>query len=367
MNEHCHRRPDGNRAVEHEHLDSCSNDRCKGCQPCIRAHCPVCGREHTATVCAGCLAEARADLREIVHLYPALHQHAAHAGRDGRLAADLPIPGGNATVLAGPAADYDKHIRRRWLNENSKTPARLEQREDELDSDIEPVAYTLGTWEWIYRQVLSLELPYDPDADDRPHLARAYQFLDDNLHRFAGIERPSFADLARDLKQRRAQIEDELYAGERDAPTAVACGKCGVNLVRRYDITGLRDELECPRCHATMGIGEYQHRVAIDYRDNAAYLPASILEERTGIKPATVLVWVHRGSVRRQGSDGYGRQLYDVADVQARAHTSQLCSCRYARPHTEHRRSDRCCLQCHLDATQAPCPHAAPPGQGVAS
>lgn len=48
-------------------------------------------------------------------------------------------------------------------------------------------------------------------------------------------------------------------------------------------------------------------------------LDAYAAELVTGVHPATIRWWAHKGLLTRHGTDAKGRTLYDLAEIEARA------------------------------------------------
>lgn len=281
------------RVVRGRHGDECPGDECRGCQPCTEPHCRICGVAHANGTCAECLAETRANLREIGRMCDALPAEVAHRGVEGE-----------AMMLLGPAADPEA----RGHLEASVAAGRVSP--DYLADAIgetHPV-WVLGTWDMLWRDAL------DHDTADGVTLAGAVDYLDRTMSYMADFEHVPFEDFARDLRRCVAHLESVLHDGEqrdRGAP----CMTCGVPLERVWGGDPKADGWRCPRCRETSTEDQYRFAVAHLHREEATELTDRDMEIRTGVKAGTVRVWAQRGIVRRRRDAG--RTLYAVADVMA--------------------------------------------------
>lgn len=187
------------------------------------------------------------DLREIVDLWGSLFDEAVNRADDRSQ-----IPGGDAMVMLGPAANY-----LRWEDQIDEAErlyfeglAGWIELSDE-DSDPAPPLLVLGKWDEIVRTErgqIGLE---------RITVESSARFLSKSLDWICGEDltgRPYFMpaeDMARDLAALRSRLEAVLHDGIRHDSSAAACFKdvgtvdepkvCGGQLVRRT-----LDRRDCP-------------------------------------------------------------------------------------------------------------------------
>ena len=335
--------------IKGRHTDPLPEDHhedCRGCEPCTQRHCTVCSTHLFGVelqTCIDCLAETRRTVQAIADLAVLLPGHAAHAARDGRLAAAAPIPGSDALVLlVGGSPGY------------SET--------GDGDDGLEPMSWVLGWWEDALRQWLGLGRAYPTNAEPRRTVSAAHAFLLQHLSTAADTY-PGFATMHRDLTRLRTTLESVLHAGE--APDhGVGCFDCGSTLERDYrrprrcgcgprpypahvahhrtDVccngcaTILRWELQhascdqggltstdlhagwhCPRCARAYTPAEYQLALRARYDEVAEYRLLADTIRLTGAKRGSIEGWASKGLVRRR-RDGSGRVTYNVPDVRAR-------------------------------------------------
>jgi hypothetical protein len=291
------------RVVTGRHADECADrfayldpDRpttCAGCLPCPEHHCVVDGKTHVfdSLVCPECLAETRADLREIGRLCNALPAEVEARGINGE-----------AMVLLGPTADPEA----RGHLEASVLAGRVPADYLEAADDERHPLLVLGTHEMVWRDHIE-------DPTDRPAtVADCVEYLDRHLHRIAAEPLLPFADLARDLSSCRAHLEAVLHDGEQ-RDTGAPCMTCQTPLERVWGATRDRDEWKCPRCQERSTEAHYWLTVANEYRRNAKWLTDVDCEVLLGVRPGTVREWARRGLVKRHKSEG--RMVYDVAQV----------------------------------------------------
>lgn len=300
------------------------------------------------------LGDAREDLATIVTLTGHLLDQAIHGGHDGHLDAAAEIPGREAMIMLGPAANYEA-----WAHQTT-TRIRVEHAQatrehrkvrvvwlDDLEADLDPPTLVLTAWEDMWREHLAT---FDTTRVQVRSLTRSAAYLNQHMTRMSTLTRPSFDNFTTDLHQLRARLETVLHDGERDEKGA-PCVHCRTILVRRTDPPapaparycrghdgicrwpdradcclpdrgGLRDMWDCPRCNRSYNAAEYWNAVAAGYRANAPALTAGDMAAQLGITAGTLRVWAHRGKVRRRGRDLAGRVLYDVADTRHAATTA---------------------------------------------
>jgi len=225
--------------VTRRHADTCpawddATAHCPGrdgCEPCDRRHCVVCGRTHTTPdrpdTCEECETKVAQDLRDLEASYAALGNEALDAGHDGRLAAAAPIPGGDATVLAGPSVRLD-------LVRIGRTTAQDHRRSDPI-----PPLAVLAQWEDMYAAWLGHQRPVRANIhhtitylrDQLPYLAQHATAATCDA---AGLPLgPDWVAFTRQLRALRAGLEDVLH-DERTEELGVECFECGERLVRRF-------------------------------------------------------------------------------------------------------------------------------------
>lgn len=268
---------------------------CGGCLPCDRSHCRVCGVEHSAGVCGGCLTAIRDDLAAIRRMHPQLLVEATHRGVHSE-----------AADLAGPAADPEARGHLEASVAAGRIPA--DRLGDPL-GELHPLV-VLGTWSMVYRDA------WDLDTDARVEVVEAAAWLDRMLARAAAEEWVPVEDFARDLRRCRAHVEAVLHDGEQHDYGA-PCMTCGATLERVWGEVAARDGWTCRRCRRAYSEGEYRLAVAHLHRTEATHLTDRDIEQRTGVAAGTVRVWAARGIVERHTDSG--RRVYAVADVEAEA------------------------------------------------
>lgn len=277
-------------------------EACPGCLACPEAHCygDACrGRNHAETICEECITAVRDDLDAVVTLYARLRSEAIAVGTRGdRTDAVL---GGDAMVML--AMTYP-----------DQTGSRAESHEHERKNDPVPPLVTLAGWEDIYRE--HLEQPTDLTAT----VERAAAYLDRQMHHMAATTDVPFDEFAREVRQLRTRMEDVLHDGEREE-TGAPCPMCDRALVKKYGRTEAFDRWVCPsrRCGEWYLDHEYRRWVSSDYRANADALTAPDIEAQYEVSAGSVRGWASKGEIRKRGKDASGRQLYDVADVLAKA------------------------------------------------
>lgn len=227
----CHHGPGGQRLTGRRH-----DGPHEQCEPCQHPHCAVCGARHTddahPQTCLDCVASVRVDLSAIVTLIAHLPGQAAHGGRDGRLEAARPIPGGDATVLLAGGS-----------NTTTSSP-------DESPADPIPPLLLLASWEDDWRRQLG------QPAGPRATIDRTIRYLAGHLP-LAAQRLDVFPDFASDLRQLRGRLEDVVHAGERDDTTAAPCFDCGGQIVRRITRKGRSDAYTCRRCSRGYDVVSY--------------------------------------------------------------------------------------------------------------
>lgn len=289
------------RVLRRRHLADCEDVAgCRGCQPCPEDHCASCGREHAASVCAGCLADARTSLGEIARMCGLLLEEAIHKGIDSE-----------AAMLAGPTADPEAWSHRK----RSAVADRIDARWlDEADEALHPL-FVLGTWETMWRELCGQA----PDDDEPLTIASAVAWLDRHLSDLAAMPDADFGTFRSEVEACRAHVETVLRDGEQ-VERGTRCPMCGeADLVLAYGMTPEGDRWCCPRrgCNAAYTDHDYRAKVEAVYVLHADRLTASQIQATYRIKAGTLRQWANRGLVAKRGVDRQGRQLYDVAQALA--------------------------------------------------
>lgn len=301
------------RVIRGRHGDECGGEECRGCLTCTEPHCRVCGIAHKEGTCAECLAETRANLREIGRMCDALPEEVEHRG-----------VGGEAMMLLGPTADPEAraHVEASYLSgrlpegwiETGKHGRECPLLTNDAclgcgGSDVHPLTVLLS-WQLVWRDALE-----HTEAEDA-ELPTAVDYIDRTMGYMADYAHVPFEDFARDLRRCVNHLESVLHDGEqrdRGAP----CMTCGVPLERVWGEDEKSDGWRCPRCRETSTEDQYRFAVAHLHREEATHLTDRDMEIRTGVKAGTVRVWAQRGSVERRREQG--RTVYAVADVLSQA------------------------------------------------
>jgi hypothetical protein len=287
--------------LDHHELD-CADEECRGCQPCIEAHCRVCQRAHVEQTCAECQGATRDDLRTIAAMCDALSDEVLHRGTESE-----------AMVLLGPAADPEA-----WGHMTASVRVgRLPESYLAAADDEHHPLFVLGSWEMVWRDHLE-----QPTAL-RATLPRLVDYLDRQMHVMAAEPLVPFEDFARDLRQCRSHLEVVLHDGEQ-RDTGAPCMTCGVPLVREWGLLVAADGWRCPRCREFSTDDQYRFAVAHLHRKEATHLTDRDCAIRTGVKAGTIRSWAAKGYVeRRRDSE---RTVYSVADVMEHAERAGLVS-----------------------------------------
>jgi len=276
------------RAITGRHLTDCTDDECRGCQPCTLPHCRVCGVIHADHTCAGCLDETREALAEVVRLNDDLPTEAEVKGVEGE-----------AMMLVGPIANPEAWRQRGRYGHHFDLEARL--------GENHPL-WVLGTWELLYREA------FGHDASAVVSIATASGYLERSLTYLATFPDIPFEDLARDIRSCRRHLEAVLHDGDqvdRGAP----CMTCRIPLERVWGDDDRADGWRCPKCKRSSNDAQYRLAVAEVHRETAEWLTDAEMEIRTGVKAGTIRVWAQREKIARRRHSG--RVEYLVADVEA--------------------------------------------------
>lgn len=271
------------------------------------SRCEVCRRvevsEHTYA-CPSCVGDVRKWLTQILELYVMLPAEVVHKGVHGE-----------AFVLLGPAADPEA----RGHLEASVAVGRVDADMLEDGSGSHPLS-TLGRLAMIVRDTLGHD-----ELDRAATISGEADYLDGQLTTLSYDKHYDFRDLHTSVKACRLHLENVLHAGDRDEQGAPCPSlehadedRKPPRLVKKYndrDPSGRRDEWACPRCGGRWSETDYRLRVAEEYRRHAKVLTASDMHREYDIKPGTLRQWVLRKKVEKRGTDGQGRQLYDVAQA----------------------------------------------------
>ncbi|WP_435744936.1 hypothetical protein [Nocardioides sp. SYSU DS0663] len=225
----CHHDRHLGQRVTRDHRDDCPTHTggpcpgADGCAPCTAHHCVLCSYRHLDNdhplTCTDCIAVVREDLEEIRWLSRHLRFQAVRGGRDGRLIAAAPIPGGDAMVLMTRAgADRDDLTWSPHLDDDHRA------------DDVVPVLLPLTAWNQTIRAHYGHALPAPPTVTGTTH------YLADRLTDLAqdttgGIDWQRFTT---DMAAVRRQLERVLH-DEQDPEQGVACFECGDRrLVRKF-------------------------------------------------------------------------------------------------------------------------------------
>ncbi|WP_193613147.1 hypothetical protein [Nocardioides lijunqiniae] len=218
----CHHDRTLDARVTREHRDDCTDPEThNGCVPCTAPHCVLCGRNHTNNdhplTCPDCISRVRTDLDDIRWSCRHLRWQATRAGRDGRLVAAAPIPGGDAMVmLARAGADAEDLVWSRHLDD------------DHHAQDVVPPLLPLLGWDHQWRRYFGHQPPAKPSVTGITH------YLADHLTQMAQTSTgPDWPGFARDIAALRRQLEAVLH-DERDPERGVSCFECGDRLVRKF-------------------------------------------------------------------------------------------------------------------------------------
>lgn len=294
----------GQQVLRDRHSDTCTDPWCVGCLLCPEPHCQVCGKYHAAHTCALCVGMVRANLRELGRLAGNLAGE-AQAGRKAHHVG-TGIPGGDALVLAAPAADprgYQAQLAYRLAHglDVSHTLA-------EVYGDPRPPLAVLLGWEGTWRRELG----------QRPlggALAYVLSWLDDRLQELARSS--SFPRFTRDVGKAVRQMEDVLHDGVRPDRSRVPCLACGARLVKVYGDSEAKDHHRCPRCGEHYDAGRYQ-RAKHDHlasQGAARYVSVADAVGAVGRPEQTVRAWMRKGLVAHLRDPKTGRVVVWWPDV----------------------------------------------------
>lgn len=305
------------RVIAGRHDEDCPGD-CSGCQPCTRAHCGTCSREHVedAFHCPECVGAVRDDLNGITKMCRDLPTEATHRGVNSE-----------AAMLIGPAADPETWGNRRM----SAIQGRIDAAWLEDCRDEQHPLWVLGTWDMLLAE------HYGHDRTTRVTVVSAAGYLAANLTELAGDADFAFEELARDLRACRAHLEDVLHDSQREV-TGAPCVQCHTPIVKSQDETG-RETYRCRRCHRDLTDSEYKYAVKQAHLAHASRLSADQMAERLEIPASTVRRWAnivrqpvkagwvagawfegtiieHPPLLRSCGTDADGRKVYRVSEAQ---------------------------------------------------
>lgn len=293
------------RAVRNRHTDECTDDYCKGCQPCKERHCLACGINHSLDqLCPSCLNAVRGDLNAVLSMSSTrnLRAEAVHASNeDGNLVAGSPIPGGEAMVLLGPWSDGSARTLARYDAANTKDLENDERRGDRMTTQS-----MLASWaqDWTESGAKDLHPAFDDDVT------------------WAAKHHPAFDDFAREIRQHRAYLEALLHEGEQH-DTGAPCEICGKDLERLWEINAKDDHWWCGRCKKSFDPGEYVEMVSKAARKHKHWLTSRDMEAEHRIPRGTLTSWAAKSDrnpepIRKRLDIHIGRQVYNVADALAR-------------------------------------------------
>jgi hypothetical protein len=247
------------------------------------------------------------DLRAICELHAHLADEAAHR------AASKDLPGGDALVMLGPAANLETWA---WQIDQAETAYFAGATDQWLevydqDNDPPPVLLVLAYWEDKVRD--ERNQPTDLRATVRRSADYLLGQLDLRSTEYLGVE-----ELATDLRNLRTRLESVLHDGIR-LDRGVPCMNCGTLLVKIWGqaTDGTDDRWHCSTCETWSNVEQYKLAVKYAARAHAKGLTATDMEDEYRVPAGTIRVWAHRGLVKKRGRDASGRQLYDVADTLA--------------------------------------------------
>lgn len=289
------------RALLDRHEDDCADTEwCRGCLPCPKHHCVICGIEHvTEQTCPECIATVRNDLAQIVVLYATLFDHAVNGANhdlniNGRLEAARGTPGGESLVMLAPGAKRgDIGINEHW-----------------------PTEMVLVGWEDDWRAMKHHH------TDATATLAAAARYLNEHLS-WAAQNHYGFDSFAEEIRTHRAHLEDVLHTGDRP-DLGAPCPTCKKPLERIWSEKANNDRWWCERCKVTLRPDEYKTAVARDGRKFATWLSAQDMAEEYEINRGTLQGWAgkkddhDRPLVRKRRDWNTGRMVYNVADARDR-------------------------------------------------
>jgi hypothetical protein len=244
------------------------------------------------------------DIRAILSLHANLPNEAAHRAYDREL------PGGDALVMHGPAANLQA-----WEHQVEAAEAAFFAGDrgwldlDDNDADPQPALLVLAYWEDKIRD------ERNQPTDLRATVRRASDYLlsqiDYLVQQYLSVE-----ELARDLRALRTRLESVLKDGIRP-DRGVPCMRCGRSLIKVWGADAMSDRWHCKPCDEWSTIDQYNLAIQAHYRANADKLTASDILLEYRIPTGTLRSWAARGDVRKRGRDDSGRMLYDVADTLA--------------------------------------------------
>lgn len=289
----CHYDRDLGLRVTAGHRDDCEDPSAhRACLPCTAAHCAVCGRTHASNdqpiTCPTCQGKVDQDLAEITTAYDALATEAVDGGRDGRLVAAAPIPGGNAQVLRGPTVIVA--AMRTYSGYTDENYFR-----DHRPHDPFPPLAVLARWEDLHRASLG----HNPGAIATVHSAVGY--LRRQLpHLAQRTDGPDWHTFTTELRDLRAQLEHALH-DSREPEHGVECFECGDTLQRRW-------RKPAPCTHPTAARHELQRWARLGYPEaltpadvRAAYRPCGDCDQGGIENPSAGQSWECPGC--RKGYD----------------------------------------------------------------
>jgi hypothetical protein len=263
-------------------------------------------------VCARCIGRVRTDMASIVRRSERLLDEAIHRGINSE-----------AANLAGPVPPTLEAIEAHRWRQLSAMWGRI----PELPEDDKHPAWVLGSWELLVREHL------DQSTEGRVLLNTARAYLDQHLTRLAHDATFPFDELAREVRACLAHLES-VMRDSRKRQQGAPCPMCGTAKLELWHAdcgcgpdgeaaevcSGQCAEYDvwwCPRCGAEYAPADYRDKVEQLYPMLADRLTAKQMAETYRVPERTVRHWAIVGKVKRRGTDGKGRMLYDVADVLA--------------------------------------------------
>ena len=192
-----------------------------GCDPCPEPHCTTCRTEHTdhatPVTCPTCVGNTRTILDDIRWTCRHLRWQAVNGGRDGRLVAGAPIPGGDAMIMIAPAGPEHENLI--WSTHID---------DDHRPDDAVPPLLVLAGWAEQVRH-------WSGHTDTgRVTITGLTGYLTDQLNRFAQADDgPDWDGFNTQMGALLRQLERILH--DEQAPEhGVSCFECGRTLVRKF-------------------------------------------------------------------------------------------------------------------------------------
>ena len=247
------------------------------------------------------------DLREIVRLCDELEEEAIHRANDREM------PGGDALVMLGPAANLEAWEHRFETAERTgadTTYASLQE------AEMHPLL-VLATWEDAIRE--EREQPTDltatiPRAAD--YIAKSVEWLigvdEDGDANFLGVDA-----LSADLRKCRSALENVLHDGVRAEFAQVKCinDHCDEKprLMKVYADEAANDHHKCPACRGRYDYDEYVRAAKVHMASERAddtWVTVADAAHSTGRTAKSVRSWIRDEKVSTQKAPGRPSLVY---------------------------------------------------------